>query len=616
MSAAVLALCAGQGAAQQAFDLGDIIVSGGLSPIEADAYGRAVTVIDRQEIETRGIRTVQDALRAVPGVAVSASGANTTQVRIRGSESNHVLVLIDGIEAAGGDSGFGGYNLSLLESFNVERIEVLRGPQSVFYGSNASAGVVNIITDKGGEGVQFRGTLEAGDANLASGLVSARDTRGGLSFSFATRRDKGFDFSGDGGEKDETERSTFVLSGDYAATERMTLGFTLRKSDERYEYDAASSTATDADSYIVDTPGLFSDRDELTARVFAEYEALEGRMTHRLAWEITDNKQSFGGGAATDTRREALQYRLNYALDGRQVANSDQLLTFLLEREEDSSNSNPAYKRKSTSAALEYRGSFANGLDIQAGLRHDDNEVFDDATTWNLGASYAFANGVRLHASAGTGVVNPAYFDLYANAFGYTGNPNLTPERNRGWDLGVEIPILQGRGVVDITYFQETLTDEIEGVPTGPGTFTFDNDDGDSDRRGVELAAELAATEALDLRLSYTWLDATDPSGAREIRRPQHELGLSMTTQAFNGRGAISADLRHVAGNLDTQFWGAFQTVELPDYTTVDVAARYDLTDSLTLTGRVTNLFDADAVDVWGYAGRPRSVYVGLDARW
>ncbi|MFW5816755.1 MAG: TonB-dependent receptor plug domain-containing protein, partial [Wenzhouxiangella sp.] len=544
------------------------------------------------------------------------SGANTTQLRIRGSESNHVLVLIDGIEAAGGDSGFGGYNLSQLEALNIERIEVLRGPQSVFYGSDASAGVVNIITAQGDEGVQFRGTLEAGDANAASAFVSAREARGGLSFSFATRRDKGYDFSGDGGEKDETRRSTMVLSGDYAATERLTLGFTLRKSDETYDYDAASSTATDVDSYIVDTPGLSSDRDELTARVFAEYEALDGRMTHRLAWELTDNDQSFSGGAPTNTRREALQYRLTYALDGRQAANSDQLLTFLLEREEDSSDSNADYQRESTSVALEYRGSFANGLDLQAGLRHDNNKVFDDATTWNLGASYAFDSGVRLHASAGTGVVNPAYFDLYANAFGYTGNPDLQPEQNRGWDLGVEIPILQGRGVVDITYFQETLTDEIAEVWTAPGSFTFTNQDGDSDRRGVELAAELAATEALDLRLSYTWLDATDPNGSREIRRPQHELGLGMTMQAFNGRGAITADLRHVAGNLDTQFWGAFQTKELPDYTTVDVAARYDLTDTLALTGRVTNLFDADAMDVWGYAGRPRSIYVGLDARW
>jgi len=298
------------------------------------------------------------------------------------------------------------------------------------------------------------------------------------------------------------------------------------------------------------------------------------------------------------------------------VGTSDHLLNILIESEEDSSNTNPAYRRESLSYAIEYRGSFASGLDVQLGLRHDDNNVFGDVTVWNAAASYSFANGVRLHGSAGTGSVNPDYFDLFANAFGYTGNPNLSPEGNRSFDIGIEVPIFAGRGTLDVTYFNETLTDEITAVSTGPGTFSFVNQTGESTRQGVEVTGYLSATDWLDLRLGYTYLDAENPDGSVEIRRPQHELSLGATAVAFNGRGTVSADIRHVAGNFDTQFFGAYPTLELPAFTTVDLSARYDLTDEVVLTGRVENLFDANAVETWGYAARPMTAYLGVEARF
>lgn len=614
LMATTAVLAAGAAFAQEdPVDLGALILSGGLTPVEADAYGRASTVVTAQEIEDRGIKTVQDALRAVPGVAVNGSGGNFTQVRIRGAEGNHTLILIDGIEAAGGD---GEYILSGLETANIERIEVLRGPQSVFYGSNASAGVINIITRKGEIGQEYGGSIEVGGGTTVTGFVSTRTERGGISLSFSDARDKGWDFSGSGGEKDGTDRRTLVLNGDYLVTPDLKLGFTFRKSEEEYDFDSTNSLATTADGYVVDDATQFSERDELTASVFAELSTLDGRLTHRLSLEKTENEQSFGGGAPTKTTTDAVKYRLSYGLDGRAVSNANHILNLLVEHEEDASSSNPAYGRRSNSIAVEYRGSFENGLDIQAGLRRDFNDPFEDATTWTVGLSYAFANGVRLHGSGGTGIVNPSYFELYANAFGFTGNPNLNPERSRSFDIGVEIPVFDGRGYVDVTYFNETLTDEITSVSTGPGAFSYENQIGDSTREGIELTGRVAATEDLDLRLSYTYLNAKNPNGSVEIRRPRHELSLGATLRAFNDRATFGADLRHVAGNADTQFFGGFQTLDLPDFTTVDISARYAITDNLTLTGRVTNLFDDDAMEVWGYAGRERTFYVGLDARF
>ncbi|MEM9788497.1 MAG: TonB-dependent receptor, partial [Pseudomonadota bacterium] len=220
----------------------------------------------------------------------------------------------------------------------------------------------------------------------------------------------------------------------------------------------------------------------------------------------------------------------------------------------------------------------------------------------------------------GTGIVNPSFSEVNGQDFGtfeVIGNPDLKPEENQSFDIGIEIPVLAGRGFVDVTYFNETLTDEITSVPVVLGSSsTSINQSGDSTREGAELTGRVAATDNIDLRASYTFLDAKNPDGSVEIRRPEHELSLGGTLRAFADRATFTADLRHVAGNFDTEFFGGFETRELPDITTVDIAARYALNDNFTLTSRVTNLFDEDAMEVWGFAGRPRTAYIGFDARF
>lgn len=608
------ALCALTSAAQAQDTpefLGTIILSGGFTPIETNAYGGSATVVTAEEIETRGIATVQDVLRALPGVSVSSAGSSFTQVRMRGAEANHTLILINGIEAAGGD---GEYNLSGLETATIERIEVLRGPQSVFYGSNASAGVINIITRRGGPGRSARLLIEGGNGTRATASVSTRTDRGGIMLSYSDTREDGWDFSGDDGETDGYDRKTLLVVGDYMVTPNLELGFTLRRASETYYSDTTNFAATTAEDYVVDDTAPYSDVDELTFGLYAELSLMDGRLIQRLSVERTENDQGFDGFDGTTTTTEAVKYRLTYGLDGQPADIARQSLTLLLEHEEDSSSINADFSRESQSIALEYRGSYDNGLDVQLGLRRDFNDPFEDATTWNLGLSYTLAGGVRLHASAGTGIVNPGYYELY-DSFGYTGNPDLEPERNKSFDIGVEVPVLAGRGVVDLTYFNETLTDEITFV-FDPADFsgTYVNQTGESTRRGVELTARIEATDTLDLRASYTYLKAENPDGSVEIRRPEQELSLGATITTPDERASVDFDLRYVTGNSDTQFFGSFQTIELPEVVTVDVAARYAITDAVSLTGRVENVFDDANVDTVGYAGKPRTIYVGLDA--
>ena len=593
--------------------LDPITLYGGLTPIEAQAYGRANTVLTAQDFEQRGVVTVEQALRQVPGVAISASGESNAQIRIRGAEGNHTLVLIDGIRAAAGDQE---YFLSGLELANVDRIEVLRGPQSAFFGADASAGVVNIITKKGGKGTEASGTVEIGNGWAASGHVSTRGDRGGISLNASKRDDNGYDISQvDGGDDDGLTRETLELSGDYALTDDIRAGATLRRATEEYDYDAINFAPTSARDYLIDSRD-YADRTEKTGQVWLEADMLDGRLSNRLSYDQTRYEFDDHQWTKARARTDLWKFRSIYGIDGR-VAEATQTVAFGLEHSKDENSLASEQQRRSNSAVLEYRGAFANGLDVQFGLRQDNNDVFDDATTWSLGLSYQMPNApLRLHASAGTGVVNPAYAELFGG-WGYVGNPDLKPEENRGFDLGVEATLLDGRAIVDLTYFHEDLEDEItfSGTALPDGT-NYYNQDGTSKRRGVEIAASLQATDTLSFGANYTYLHAKNPDGSVEIRRPRHQLGLNAAWLFAEGRGTLSGDVIYVAGNYDQQFFGSYATKELPDYTVVNVAAGYDLTDKVRLTGRVVNLFDEDYADVWGYPARGRTAYLGLSAKW
>lgn len=597
--------------AQDMILLDEVIISGGFSPVESRAYGRANTVITAQDIESRGISSVQDALRAVPGVAVSSTGTSNTQVRIRGSEASHVLILIDGVRAGAGD---GGYILTGLETANIDRIEVLRGPQSVFFGSDASAGVINIITRRGQMGRQAGGGVEFGNGWAASAHASTRSEAGGFSFTAATRDDRGYDQSASGGDKDGIRRHTVTFTGDHRVTDGVRLGFSLRRSKEHYEYDATDWMAADADGYVIDS-GDYADRNEFGGQIFAEVETVDGRLLHRLSYDQSRIKITDNGAPPTRGRTDAWKYRATWGLDGA-IADADQTLAFGLEHQRDENSLATEERRRATSVAVEYRGSFGD-WDVQAGLRHDRNDVFKNATTWSLGLSWQMPQpGMRLHASAGTGVVNPSYLELFGG-WGTVGNPDLHPEENRGFDIGVEAEILGGRGLVDVTLFHENLKDEItfNGLPLPDGT-NYYNQTGTSTRRGVELEWHVMATDDLTIGGSYTWLRARNPDGQVEVRRPRHEFGLNAQWRLAEGRGLLSGDLRHVSGNWDTQWFGAGGTKKLPAYTVFNLAASYDVTENARLTGRVVNLFDKDYYDAWGYVSQGRVAWIGLESRW
>lgn len=591
-------------------ELEPIIVSGGISPVAADEFGRSNTVITRQEIEDRGFVTVQQALEAQPGVSINGDGPSNRQIRIRGGEGNHTLVLIDGVRAAAGDSE---YYLRGLNASYVERIEVLRGPQSVPFGTDAASGVINIVTREAQDGLTYGGSFQIGEGDRENAYLGYGDDTTRISLNLANLNDRGFDYSGSG-SRDKTRWKTGVAKGELDITDQATVGFTLRVADAFYELDDYDNSASNASGYVVDADSA-TDLHERAGSLYVNYASADRRINHRLRFDQTTQKDSTQsqqfGPSSSDLRTDVASYRLQLALDAQQTNVSEQLLSLLVERREDRDRDD-GVKRENDSGALEYRGWLSDDASLQVGVRHDNNSEFNNETTWNVAGSYFLRNGFRWHASAGRAVVNPSFFDI-TGGFGFEPSPGLKPEKNIGYDVGLEVPFSGNGSFVDITYFKETLEDKIQAqFPE------ITNLDGKGDRQGVEVTAFLTPMPSFDVTLNYTYTDATTPDGEIEVRRPRNEVGLSTTWRLPNGVSTLSGDLRYVRGLFDSQFWdGSSENPErLSNFTVGNLAITHAITDHIDLTGRVTNIFDEEYQEVWGYATRGRAVFAGLRASW
>ncbi|WP_340110400.1 TonB-dependent receptor plug domain-containing protein [Pikeienuella sp. HZG-20] len=621
-------------------ELDEIIISGGLTPAPAPAFGRAVTVVTGEEIERRNLLYAVDALRGIPGVAVNQTGGagGVAVVRIRGAESKHTQVFIDGVKASSPDNL--AYDFSGLLAADIERIEVLRGPQSALFGANALGGVISIITKRARTpGFSTEGSVEAGSNASWGGdaAVRYRGERLGLSLAVARQSTDGFDISATpGGGDDGSDNLTLNLSGDLTLSEAVRVGGTLRYIDRSSEYDQFNyGAATRAD--LVTDADLEAKRREIYGSVFGEADLFDGRVETRLNLGIVDlDDDQFTNGAkttATTAGRRTGRLQATVALDAPTVRAADHTLTGAFDYERETYRStDPALvfdptqldrqTREQLSGALEYRGEFFDAFDLQLGLRHDRNDKFKDFTTWSVSGSWRLPNeSTRLHGSLGTGAQNPSLIEQFGFFPGsFVGNPALKPEESFGWDIGVEQSFMDGRGLIDVTYFQDRVKNEITSV-FDPTTFlsTSVNAPGKSRRRGIEIEASYRPVDALSLGLTYTWLDAEDSSGAVELRRPKHDLGLEASYLFADDRARLTLNLNHVAGLRDGDFTApivAGSQVKLDDYTLVGVSGSYRITDQVELTGRVSNIFNTDYEELDGYATEGRAAFIGLRARW
>ncbi|ESR26450.1 TonB-dependent receptor plug domain-containing protein [Lutibaculum baratangense] len=619
-------------AAQEVFDLGEIVVSAGRTPAPSGAIGRAHTVLDSQRIEELQIRYVSEALRHVPGVSVSQTGTTggITQVRMRGSESNHVLVMIDGVEAnelSQGEFDFGG-----LLAADIERIEVLRGPQSAFWGSNATAGVINIVTKSGRRGSsEARVTSEVGSDGTAMLNPSLRV--GGERYDFAVsgafRRNDGFNISDLGTEDDGHRNATVNAKTRIDLAHNLFLDASGRYVDRSADSDAQDFSGGPYQGLVIDTDD-WTDTTESLGGIGLTWELLGGRFVQEARLKGSqirrDNATDGARSSSNEGSRVEGTYQATFNFDTPELLDAHHRLTGGVEaKRETYRNLPPAtpdqleeQERRTTSFVAEYRVDLLDRLFLTGAVRHDDNDAFENTTTWSASAAYLLPTETRLHASVGTGITNPTFteqFGYYPDSF--IANPDLKPEESFGWDVGIERSFFDGRMTADITYFNATLRDEITTIYLPSGLSTAVNQSGKSPREGVEFAFTARPVEGLSVTAAYTYLSARNPDGSAEIRRPRHSGSVSAVYTFAEGRANVFADVVFNGRMQDDSYVNYFvdfsaERVILDDYVVVNVGGEYRVNDRLAVFGRVENLFDEEYENVFGYNTAGITGYAGL----
>ena len=275
------------------------------------------------------------------------------------------------------------------------------------------------------------------------------------------------------------------------------------------------------------------------------------------------------------------------------------------------------------SVVLEYRGALTESVSVLAGVRHDDNSDFKDKTTGRLSAAWRILDGrTKLRASYGTGIKNPTFTERFGYFNDFVGNPDLKPEESSGWDVGVDQRLLNDHLNLSLTWFQEELKDEINGFVFDPATggFTADNENGTSDRKGIEFNGSWQLLHSVNLGFAYTWLDATEEDGvsgqhSTEIRRPKHIASANLNWVFLNDRANLNLNVDY-NGKQDDIFFPPLppyqERVELDEFTLVTVASSYQLTKHLQLFARLENALDEDYEEVYGFATQGRTAYAGV----
>ena len=607
--------------------LDQIIVTASRSPLAVANVGASTTIITREQIERRQVRYVTDLLRAVPGFAVSHSGptGSQTQVRVRGAEANHVLVLIDGIRANDPSTG-DEFRWETLSTNNVERIEIVRGPQSSLWGSDAIAGVVHVITRSGNQQPEMSAYAEGGSfSTVNAGLQGgAGGERWRLGYGLESLNTDGTNISRTGNERDDSDMMTASLSVSLQASDNIALDLGVRLVDSYTQFDPIDFFTT----------GLPTDGDVATdsrqnyAQAGVTVGSGEERLTHHLNARYLDtSNRNFTDGqpeSATASDRLTLSYQSDIRL-------GPNLLSIVLESERTRfeqtgeigfGDPNQIQETSVDSIVADFQGRSTDRLTWLLSARYDDYSDFDRALTGRLSAAYQVGTTTLLRANAGTGQKAPTFTERFGFFPGlFLGNPELKPEKSTSYDLGIEQTFFDNTLNLQLTLFNQDLRDEINGFVFDPDTFLFtaENMPGSSSRKGIELAAIVNVTENLELGGSYTYTDASEKddqgNDVTELRRPRHagSLNVNFNFLAERARLALAADY---GGSRIDIFFPPFpapsQIVTLDSYWLLDLALSYDVSTKFSFFVRTSNLLDEDYEQVYGYRTPGRSVFLGI----
>jgi len=576
----------------------------------SDAGGSSVTVITSEEIENSGQETVEELIKGTPGIDVAANGGMGTKTSffMRGADSQHSLVLIDGIPSNDPSDPNRAPNISNLTVDNIERIEIVRGPVSVLYGGSAMAGVINIITKKGGKVPQTYIGVEGGSYGTVKFYGGTSGSKDNVDYSLSLSRLKTDGFSvydesnacvnpnGDSFEKDGYANTT--LSANIGAKLNET---TVLEGVFRY-----TNACVDVDSFGADAEGKTTDSEQLNGRL-----ALKMNFQNLLStayFNVSDQNRENRTNDVSEDDFHGHTYEIGW--QGDYSFSDNHLMSLGLSyqnenmRNEDFSPSSVLSKEAYTQSLFLQDQWRLGDVKLVGGVRYDDHKIFGDKFTYRVAPSYSFAKTL-LKFSYGTGFKAPSLYEL----FGPYGSADLKAESSSAWDAGFEHR-LSPEVKVGSTYFHTVFDDRIDFDRT---TWLYTQVAGSTTIVGVESFAEWHPTGQLFLGLNHTYTYSQDADSEELVRRPRNKVALSGTWNATK-KAKLNGSLQWVGSRRDDGAKDADCQVtgKLESYFLANVSASYEMTDQVKLYGRVDNLLNENYEEAWSYSTPGRSAYAGV----
>ena len=605
--------------------LAQLVVTATRAPagVALQDLGSAVTVLQAQQLRTRQVRMLTDVLRDVPGVAVSQAGpgGSVTQVRLRGTESNHVLVMVDGMDVS--DPFFGEFDFAGLVADDAARVEVLRGQQGALYGTDAIGGVIHYISLSGREAPGVSGRLEGGAFGTADAAARWAGVDGALDYALSggLRHSDGSPSSRSGTRKLGQENQN--LSGRFAweANDALQLRAVLRWARSQVEFNQQDfNWGSPTYGTVIDSDDR-SDTRRLQGLIAADWRTVPGLWTQSLSVQgMQAERESQAQGLRSGASR-GIRVKGSYVstLQWQGLGAAQQLVMLADVNQERMQNLQPdssleqgqLHQLHTQGMAVQYRLLWSDQVAVAAALRHDQNERFADADTAQLQASWHVTKALRLRAAAGSGIKNPTTTELFGyDPLTFVGNPSLRPEYSRGWEVALEHSALQGRVLTGIGWSQSRLRDEIYTVYSPSFVASPANRSSVSRQRMLELYGQARLDGGWSVDASYGHLSARENNIA-EVRRPPQVGSVSVAWQGAST--GLHATLRYNGSTNDYNFTDKGPPiVRLGGYSLLQLGGQWRITPRWEVFGRLENALGAQYEDVYTYRMPGRAAYFGI----
>jgi vitamin B12 transporter len=625
------ALLAGTALPAHADDIDTVVVSATRSPQPADKTGESVSVLDSAMLQSLQTTQLTDALALTPGLSVNRSGGlgQIATVSIRGAETGQTLVLIDGVRINDPSGTDNGAILGDVLVNNIDRVEVLRGPQSTLYGSDAIGGVIDIFSKRGGNNpFALTASVEGGSFDTYHLNAAANGTAGAVEYGAAANYIHSNGISAADKRNGNPETDGY---GNFGATANTRIHLNDAVSlDLRGYYTSARADYDDNSGFV--PPYLASDSFAYNKNRFLSgyaglnFDLFGGVLHNRIAVMATNSNRSFYNSIydlvpdQKDTENKGSAMRFEY--QGTADLSPDDQIVFGAEEESTRFSSVGTYSsdRGHTSTYSfygQYQKTLFETLTLTGGVRYDHHDQFGSHTSLKLAAAWQPIDGTVLHANYGDGFKAPSLYELFSQY----GTPGLKPESARGWEVGGTQAFLDNRMQASLTYFSRDTKNLIDFqscfVPTPPAQcavqpsgFYFNIDR--TRATGVEAQIAGNVTDTIRVTLDYTNMDAKDRiTGLALGRRPRNTASAILNWEPSNW--GLGASISYVDREIDQ-----YDTSTVPpaafvngSHTTATLLGHYDF-DRWSLYGRVENLFGTHYEPVLGYGAPGRAYFVGV----